>query len=128
MQTLFIYGLIIIALLLGMLWLLWHMHRVRRANDHAGDDRSPMTVVTPTPPVVPGIVVSDTTPITHLAAIGYLELLQGLYGSIMLPEAVYQELTAFRSPGAAEAHDYAWITIIVLTRQRYSSCSRRCAV
>jgi uncharacterized protein len=38
------------------------------------------------------IVVSDTSPISNLAAIGQLELLQQLYGSVIIPTAVYQEL------------------------------------
>ncbi|MDF5728643.1 MAG: DUF3368 domain-containing protein [Rhizonema sp. PD38] len=38
------------------------------------------------------IVVSDSSPISNLAAIGQLELLQQLYGSVIIPTAVYQEL------------------------------------
>ncbi len=38
------------------------------------------------------IVVSDTSSISNLAAIGKLELLQQLYGSVIIPTAVYQEL------------------------------------
>lgn len=38
------------------------------------------------------IVVSDTSPISNLAAIDQLELLQQIYGSVIIPTAVYQEL------------------------------------
>jgi len=38
------------------------------------------------------IIVSDTSPINNLAAIGQLHLLQQLYGNIIIPTAVYQEL------------------------------------
>jgi predicted nucleic acid-binding protein len=38
------------------------------------------------------IVVSNTSPISNLAAIGQLDLLQQLYGTIIIPAAVYQEL------------------------------------
>ena len=38
------------------------------------------------------IVVSNTSPISNLAAIGQLDLLQQLYGTIIIPPAVYQEL------------------------------------
>jgi predicted nucleic acid-binding protein len=38
------------------------------------------------------IVVSNTSPISNLAAIGQLELLEQLYGNIIIPPAVYQEL------------------------------------
>ena len=39
------------------------------------------------------IVVSDTSPITNLAAIGKLDLLRELYKTVIIPEAVYAELT-----------------------------------
>jgi len=38
------------------------------------------------------IVVSNTSPITNLALIGQLSLLQQLYGSIVIPQAVSQEI------------------------------------
>ena len=38
------------------------------------------------------IVVSDTSPINNLAAINQLELLRQLYGTVIIPEAVYREL------------------------------------
>ncbi|WP_243146643.1 hypothetical protein [Scytonema sp. UIC 10036] len=38
------------------------------------------------------IVVSDTSPISNLAAIGQLELLQQLYSTVIIPTAVYREL------------------------------------
>jgi hypothetical protein len=37
-------------------------------------------------------VVSNTSPITNLAAVGQLNLLQQLYGSIIIPQAVYDEM------------------------------------
>lgn len=58
------------------------------------------------------IVVSDTSPITNLTAIGQLLLLKHLYGTVVLPEAVYTELT--RPPistGGAEAKKYDWIRV-----------------
>lgn len=39
------------------------------------------------------IVVSDTTPIISLLKAGQLELLQKLYKTILVPQAVYRELT-----------------------------------
>lgn len=38
------------------------------------------------------IVVSNTSPLSNLAAIGKLELLQQLYGKVFIPTAVYQEI------------------------------------
>lgn len=40
------------------------------------------------------IVVSNTSPITNLAAIGQLGLLHQIYQQIIIPEEVYRELTA----------------------------------
>ncbi len=39
------------------------------------------------------IVISDTTPIISLMKADCLELLQKLYGKVLIPEAVYRELT-----------------------------------
>lgn len=38
------------------------------------------------------IVISDTSAITNLAAIGHLHLLPQLYNQVIIPEAVYREL------------------------------------
>ena len=39
------------------------------------------------------IVVSDTTPIISLLKAGQLELLRKLYATVLIPTAVYRELT-----------------------------------
>jgi uncharacterized protein len=67
------------------------------------------------------IVVSDTSPITNLAAIGQLDLLQGLYTHIMIPVAVYDEMVGVGKsvPGATEVKTLSWIqTQAVADRQR----------
>jgi len=38
------------------------------------------------------IVVSNTSPIISLAAIGQLNLLQEIYSNIVIPQAVYNEI------------------------------------
>ena len=57
------------------------------------------------------IVVSDTSPLTNLAAIGQIELLPRLFGETHLPLAVVQELSAGGKqwPGAAEVERAAWV-------------------
>ncbi len=57
------------------------------------------------------IVVSDTSPINNLAAINQLHLLHQLYGTVLIPEAVYQELTDpdFPVAGATEVQTFNWI-------------------
>lgn len=57
------------------------------------------------------IVVSNTSPITNLAAIGQLDLLRQLYEHILILQAVYGELTTGggQQPGATEVRTLAWI-------------------
>jgi hypothetical protein len=40
------------------------------------------------------IVISDTTPILSLVKCGQLTLLEKSYGFVLIPEAVYDELTS----------------------------------
>ncbi len=58
-------------------------------------------------------VVSNTSPITNLAAIRQLDLLQKLYNQIIIPEAVYQELTGLETPvpGTREVQSLDWIQV-----------------
>jgi predicted nucleic acid-binding protein len=57
------------------------------------------------------IVVSDTTPVMNLAVIGRLDLLQQLYTTITIPEAVFHEVCV-AGAGQAGAQDVSaapWI-------------------
>jgi predicted nucleic acid-binding protein len=56
-------------------------------------------------------VVSNTSPITNLAAVGQLNLLQQLYGSIIIPQAVYNEMAGlgYTVPGTIEVQTLPWI-------------------
>jgi len=55
------------------------------------------------------IIVSDTSSITNLAAINQLHLLKLLYKSIIIPQAVYLELTKNNVPGTKEVQTFSWI-------------------
>jgi hypothetical protein len=57
------------------------------------------------------IIVSDTSPINNLAAINHLHLLHQLYGTVLIPEAVYRELIDSNFPvaGASEIQTFDWI-------------------
>ena len=59
------------------------------------------------------IVISDTSVITDLAAIQHLNLLPQLYTHVILPEAVYIELTNVSNPvsGTVEVQSAEWIEI-----------------
>lgn len=58
------------------------------------------------------IVVSNTSPLTNLAAIGQFHLLEVLYGHIWIPEAVWEELNAgdMQWPGSYQTSLASWIT------------------
>jgi predicted nucleic acid-binding protein len=58
------------------------------------------------------IVVSDTSPITSLAAIDQLDLLRQLFETVIVPEAVYRELTDLPGqPGGNEVQVLPWIRV-----------------
>jgi len=56
-------------------------------------------------------IVSNTSPLTNLAAIGSFELLQGLFGEIFIAEGVWAELNAggHAYPGSREVSEASWV-------------------
>lgn len=59
------------------------------------------------------IVISDTSAITNLAAIGQLQLLSQLYNQVTIPEAVYRELADIEPPvpGTQEVQTASWLKV-----------------
>jgi predicted nucleic acid-binding protein len=58
------------------------------------------------------IVVSDSSPLIALASLGRLELLHALYGSVLIPEAVRDEVSVdINRPGAREVLAAGWIEV-----------------
>lgn len=57
------------------------------------------------------IVVSDSSPLVSLAAVGQFALLRDLFGRVLIPEAVYQEVVGQGQgrPGAREVAATRWI-------------------
>jgi predicted nucleic acid-binding protein len=57
------------------------------------------------------IVVSDTSPLMDLAVVDYLQLLQQLYDSVVIPEAVWNELCSLSSqhPEVADVQTLSWL-------------------
>lgn len=57
------------------------------------------------------IVVCDTSPIIALACAGRLDLLRAVHGEILVPDAVFDEITVAGAgePGASEVAQAAWI-------------------
>ncbi len=57
------------------------------------------------------IVVSDTSPLVNLAAVRRLDLLQQLYGQVIIPQVVYDEIVAGApQPGSSEVK-FSWIEV-----------------
>ncbi|MBF2017609.1 MAG: DUF3368 domain-containing protein [Rivularia sp. T60_A2020_040] len=63
------------------------------------------------------IIVSDTSPISNLAAIGQLKLLQQLYGNVVIPKAVYQEIlnSGDTDPAVLAIKSVNWIQTLNIT-------------
>jgi predicted nucleic acid-binding protein len=63
-------------------------------------------------------VISNASPIINLAAIGELELLEKLFGQILIPEEVYHEICVKGKgqPGSKEINDFNWINKKVLKK------------
>lgn len=57
------------------------------------------------------IIVSDTSPLMNLAVVGHLELLHQLYDTVLIPEAVWNELTSLSSqyPEVATVQTLTWL-------------------
>ncbi len=65
------------------------------------------------------MIVSDAGPITIFARIGRLSLLRGVAGSLLIPNAVYDEIVVKKGgmPRAAEVAQASWIQMVpVITR------------
>lgn len=59
------------------------------------------------------IVVSNTSPLTNLAAIGHFDLLRSLYGQIHIPSGVWMELNrnSVAWPGSCQVATSDWVVI-----------------
>ncbi|MFP4393566.1 MAG: DUF3368 domain-containing protein [Desulfohalobiaceae bacterium] len=60
------------------------------------------------------VVVSNSSPIIHLAKIGKLELLEALYGQVLIPSEVYSECTytSFYQKEIYYISNAPWISIV----------------
>lgn len=58
-------------------------------------------------------VISDSGPLIALAAIGRLEWLRALFGQVIIPQAVYDEVVVHGQgePGCEEVHEAEWIAV-----------------
>jgi len=72
------------------------------------------------------IVVSDTTPIISLMKASRLDLLRELYGKVLIPKAVYRELTenAAFAKEAGIIKDINYLTVVSVENEKSVSVLR----
>jgi predicted nucleic acid-binding protein len=61
------------------------------------------------------IVVADTTPVNYLILIGEIDILTGLYGRVVIPRAVQEELMRSGAPASVRAwiaQPPAWLEVL----------------
>ena len=59
-------------------------------------------------------VVSNSSPLIFLSAVRSLDILRIEFGEVMIPEIVYQEVTAKDLKGSHEVKDADWITVVAV--------------
>jgi len=58
------------------------------------------------------IIVADASPLIALSRVGRLDLLRQMFGTLIVPEAVWQEVTSVpdERPGSAELRSSTWVS------------------
>jgi hypothetical protein len=62
-------------------------------------------------------IVSNTTPLIALVEVGLLDLLPTLYGTLLIPDAVYQEYQVRVAAGRPSLGTFAWIRTVQTVAQ-----------
>ncbi|MBE9011163.1 DUF3368 domain-containing protein [Pseudanabaenaceae cyanobacterium LEGE 13415] len=72
-------------------------------------------------------IVCNTSPITNLAAINQFELLRSVYSEIVIPQAVFDELTqvGYAVPGTVEVQTANWIRVVTVRDRNQVSTFRQ---
>jgi predicted nucleic acid-binding protein len=73
------------------------------------------------------IVIADTTPINYLILIGEIDVLAALYGHVVIPAAVYEELRSELAPSEVRAwieQPRDWLAVRTRAQARYSGPSK----
>jgi predicted nucleic acid-binding protein len=64
------------------------------------------------------IIVSDTTPISELAKVDHLDLLPKLFGKVVIPQGVFDELQVGEHPAAKLVQDLSWLQVLTVDNQQ----------
>ncbi|EDX82413.1 hypothetical protein S7335_860 [Synechococcus sp. PCC 7335] len=67
------------------------------------------------------IVVSDTSALSNLALVKHLWLLEVIYQTVIIPEAVASELAAASNPTVSETLQLDWIKVQALTQSQLAN-------
>jgi predicted nucleic acid-binding protein len=65
------------------------------------------------------IVVSDASPLITLAGVGQLHLLHALYGEVLIPSAIWDEVVHDGRPGVQDVLSATWIRIVQVAQDSY---------
>jgi predicted nucleic acid-binding protein len=65
------------------------------------------------------IVVSDSSPLIALARVGQLHLLQILFGEVLVPGAVWDEVVQVDRPEVAEILSADWVRVVAVADDSY---------
>jgi predicted nucleic acid-binding protein len=65
------------------------------------------------------VVVSNASPLINLARIGHLDLLRAVYGELVIPQAVWEEIVVEGAgqPGAEQVRQANWIRVHTVTNR-----------
>lgn len=66
-------------------------------------------------------VVSNSSPLIFISAVGMLDLLRSEFWVILIPEAVYKEVTSKNSKGFGEIKSANWIRVELLKNEKSRS-------
>lgn len=64
------------------------------------------------------IIVSDTTPISELAKVGYLDLLPQIFNQVVIPKGVFDELQMGEHPATKLVKNLSWLEVIEVTNKQ----------
>ncbi|NET00533.1 MAG: DUF3368 domain-containing protein [Sphaerospermopsis sp. SIO1G1] len=64
------------------------------------------------------IIVSDTTPISELAKVNSLDLLPKIFGKVIIPQGVFNELQVGTHPAAKLVQDLSWLEVMTVNNQQ----------
>ncbi|MBE9146423.1 DUF3368 domain-containing protein [Planktothrix mougeotii] len=64
------------------------------------------------------IIVSDTTPISELAKVELLDLLPQIFGKVVIPQGVFNELQIGQHPAASFVQNLAWLEVVAVNNQQ----------